>query len=300
MHAIFVQHNAAVLTALRLPMHMLTTVESLRDWRKTAGFVALVPTMGNLHAGHIALCHAARQQAAAHGGQVVVSIFVNPIQFGPAEDLAKYPRTLEQDCALLADAGVDAVFHPGVEAMYPYGTQTCFVEPTALQALHCGEFRPGHFRGVATVVTKLFNLVQPECAVFGKKDYQQLQVIEGMVRELNMPVQVIGLDTLRANDGLALSSRNGYLSETERAEAPRLYRTLQDIQTAVLAGTRDYARLGATAAATLNAHGWQTDYIRIVDQAQLLPATPETKALVVLAASRLGRARLIDNLEIAL
>ena len=279
-------------------MQMLTTVESLREWRKTAGFVALVPTMGNLHAGHIALCHAARQQATAHGGKVVVSIFVNPIQFGPTEDLAKYPRTLEQDCALLADAGVDAVFHPSVEAMYPYGTQTCFVEPAALHALHCGAFRPGHFRGVATVVTKLFNLVQPQCAVFGKKDYQQLKVIEAMVRELNMPVHIVGLNTLRADDGLALSSRNGYLSEAERKEAPRLYRTLQDIQTAVLDGACNHVQLQQQAAATLNANGWETDYIHIVNQATLQPATAQHKALVVLAAARLGRARLIDNLEI--
>lgn len=278
-------------------MQILTTVAELRAWRTQAGFTAFVPTMGNLHAGHIALCHAARAQAAAQAGKVIVSIFVNPIQFGPNEDLSKYPRTFDADCEKLRAASVDAVFHPGVEELYPHGPQQYFVEPPELQNRLCGEFRPGHFRGVATVVTKLFNLVQPDVAVFGKKDYQQLKVIEGMVRDLNMPVQIVGLDTERAEDGLALSSRNGYLSEQERAEAPQLRRTLEGIRADVQAGEHDYAALSARASAALDARGWKTDYITIANQTDLLPATAEDRKLVVLAASQLGRARLIDNLE---
>lgn len=281
-------------------MQILTTAEQLRIWRKTAGFVAFVPTMGNLHSGHIALCHRAKAEATPHGGKVIASIFVNPLQFGPAEDLASYPRTFDADSEKLQAAGVDAVFHPDVAEMYPHGPQQYFVEPPALQNLHCGEFRPGHFRGVATVVAKLFHLVQPDCAIFGKKDYQQLAIIRGMVNDLNMAVQVIGLETERAPDGLALSSRNGYLSEAERIEAPRLQRTLQALKAAVLGGNHHYTQLQQQATAELDAHGWQTDYIRIVDQTRLQPAQPGQQALVVLAASRLGKARLIDNLEIRL
>ena len=279
-------------------MQILTTVAELRAWRKQAGHVAFVPTMGNLHSGHIALCHEARKQATTQGGQVIVSIFVNPIQFGPNGDLSKYPRTFDADCDQLRAAGVDAVFHPGVEDLYPHGPQQYFVEPPELQSRLCGEFRPGHFRGVATVVTKLFNLVQPDVAIFGKKDYQQLKVIEGMVRDLNMPVEIVGIDTERAEDGLALSSRNGYLSERERAEAPQLRRTLEGIRSAVEGGERNYAALCANASSILDARGWKTDYIVIANRGDLLPATADDRALVVLAASQLGRARLIDNLEI--
>ena len=279
-------------------MQILTTVAELRAWRKQAGHVAFVPTMGNLHSGHIALCHEARKQATTQGGQVIVSIFVNPIQFGPNGDLSKYPRTFDADCDKLRAAGVDAVFHPGVEDLYPHGPQQYFVEPPELQSRLCGEFRPGHFRGVATVVTKLFNLVQPDVAIFGKKDYQQLKVIEGMVRDLNMPVEIVGIDTERAEDGLALSSRNGYLSERERAEAPQLRRTLEGIRSAVEGGERNYAALCANASSILDARGWKTDYIVIANRGDLLPATADDRALVVLAASQLGRARLIDNLEI--
>ena len=279
-------------------MQILTTVAELRAWRKQAGHVAFVPTMGNLHSGHIALCHEARKQATTQGGQVIVSIFVNPIQFGPNEDLSKYPRTFDADCDKLRAAGVDAVFHPGVEDLYPHGPQQYFVEPPELQSRLCGEFRPGHFRGVATVVTKLFNLVQPDVAIFGKKDYQQLKVIEGMVRDLNMPVEIVGIDTERAEDGLALSSRNGYLSERERAEAPPLRRTREGIRSAVVGGERYYAALCANASSILDARGWKTDYIVIANRGDLLPATADDRALVVLAASQLGRARLIDNLEI--
>ncbi len=279
-------------------MQILTTVAELRAWRAQAGHVAFVPTMGNLHSGHIALCHEARSRATQKAGKVIASIFVNPIQFGPNEDLSKYPRTFDADCEKLQAAGVDAVFHPGVEELYPYGPQQYFVEPPELQNRLCGEFRPGHFRGVATVVTKLFNLVQPDVAIFGKKDYQQLKVIEGMVRDLNMPVEIVGIDTERANDGLALSSRNGYLTEAERAEAPQLRRTLEGIRSAVQQGERDYASLCERACAELDARGWKTDYIRITNRMDLQAATVDDRALVVLAASQLGRARLIDNLEI--
>ena len=278
-------------------MQILTTVEALRAWRKQAGTLAFVPTMGNLHAGHIQLCHTAIERMRAVGGKVIVSIFVNPIQFGPGEDLDSYPRTFEADCEKLQAAGVDAVFHPSVPELYPQGEQQYFVEPPAIQNLLCGEFRPGHFRGVATVVTKLFNLVQPDLAVFGKKDYQQLKVIEGMVRELNMPIEILGVDTQRAEDGLALSSRNGYLDAGQRAEAVWLSRTLQAMAQAVRAGERDLAAIEARAAASLAARGWQPDYLVLRRRADLQPAAPGD-ALVALAAARLGSTRLIDNLEI--
>ena len=280
-------------------MQIITDIAALRAWRNASSPVAFVPTMGNLHSGHIALCHEARRQVGPQG-RVIVSIFVNPLQFGPGEDLDKYPRTFATDCEKLQAAGVDAVFHPSVETLYPHGPQQYLVEPPALQNQYCGAFRPGHFRGVATVVCKLFNLVQPDVAVFGKKDYQQLKVIEGMVQDLNMPVRVVGLDTQRAGSGLALSSRNGYLTEAELAEAPRLQRTLQEIKAAVLAGARDFTQLEQQAAAALDAHGWRTDYIRILDQRTLQTPPADERALVILAASSLGKARLIDNLEINL
>lgn len=282
-------------------MQILATPDQLHAWRSSVGFAAFVPTMGNLHAGHIALCHEARRLVQPTGGSVVCSIFVNPLQFGPNEDLATYPRTFEEDCRKLQQAGVDAVFHPDVAALYPYGEQTCFVEPPdALQNGHCGAFRPGHFRGVATVVDKLFHLVQPDVAVFGRKDYQQLKVIETMVRELDMPVQLVGVPTQRAADGLALSSRNGYLDPAEREEAPELYRMLQEMAAAIHAGARNYVEMQQHAMDRLTARGWQPDYIHIVDQQRLLPAAPAEQALVILAAARLGRTRLIDNIEITL
>ncbi len=282
-------------------MQILATPGQLRAWRSSVGFAAFVPTMGNLHAGHIALCQEARRLAQPEGGSVVCSIFVNPLQFGPNEDLATYPRTFEEDCKKLQQAGVDAVFHPDVAALYPYGEQTCFVEPPdALQNGHCGAFRPGHFRGVATVVSKLFHLVQPHVAVFGRKDYQQITVIETMVRELDMPVRLVGVPTQRDADGLALSSRNGYLSPAEREEAPQLYRLLQEMAAAIQAGARNYADMQRHAVDRLVARGWQPDYVHIVDQQRLLPPAPSEQALVVLAAARLGRTRLIDNIEINL
>lgn len=277
-------------------MQIFNTIHDLRIWRKTAGLLAFVPTMGNLHEGHISLVEAAR----ARGGKVLVSIFVNPLQFGQGEDYLTYPRTFEEDCAKLAAAGADAVFHPSVEALYPHTVQQYKVEPPAIQDELCGKFRPGHFRGVATVVTKLFNIVQPDYAMFGKKDYQQLKVIEGFVADLDMPVEIIGVDTGRADDGLALSSRNGYLTAEERQEAPRLYRNLEAISSALQAHDTDWTRLTEIARADLENHGWRVDYVEIRTQDRLDHARPGDKHVVILAAARLGKPRLIDNLEVNL
>lgn len=277
-------------------LKIFNTLAAIRAWRKTAGPVAFVPTMGNLHEGHLSLVDAAK----ATGSKVVVSIFVNPLQFGQGEDYLTYPRTLEEDCAKLEAAGVDALFHPGVEALYPRTTQDYRVEPPALQDELCGRFRPGHFRGVATVVTKLFNIVQPDWAMFGKKDYQQLKVIEGLVADLDMPVTIVGVDTGRADDGLALSSRNGYLTADERAKAPRLYQNLNRIRSAILAGNQDWVALTETARADLENQGWRVDYVEIRTQSRLEHARPGDRKVVVLAAARLGKPRLIDNLEINL
>lgn len=282
-------------------MHIFTTIAELRAWRKSAGYVAFVPTMGNLHEGHISLCAAAKAACLQQGGgKVVVSIFVNPLQFGQGEDFNTYPRTFEEDCAKLVAAGVDAVFHPTVDQLYPRTEQQYKVEPPAIQNELCGQFRPGHFRGVATVVTKLFNIVQPDAAMFGKKDYQQLKVIEGFVADLDMPISIVPVDTGRAADGLALSSRNGYLTEVERAEAPRLYRNLLAIKTALEAGASDFVKLTETARADLENHGWRVDYVEIRDQQRLEHARPGDRELVILAAARLGKPRLIDNLEVTL
>jgi pantoate--beta-alanine ligase len=279
-------------------MHIHTTIASLRaardNIRQGAGRVALVPTMGNLHDGHIALMHEARRQA----GAVVASVFVNRLQFGPSEDFDRYPRTFEADCARLEEAGVAHLFAPGEREMYPE-PQDYHVEPAPEQAgILEGAFRPGHFRGVATVVLKLFNAVAPEVAVFGKKDYQQLMVIRNMARQMALPIEIVGLDTVRAADGLALSSRNGYLTSAERAEAPRLHRQLAAIAEAVRRGGRDAAALEAAALAELRAHGWQPDYLSVRRRADLQAPQSTADALVVLAAARLGATRLIDNLEI--
>ncbi|HCN67769.1 MAG TPA: pantoate--beta-alanine ligase [Candidatus Accumulibacter sp.] len=257
--------------------------------------IAFVPTMGNLHAGHIALM----QEARAHGDTVVASVFVNRLQFGPNDDFDRYPRTFEADCEKLLNAGVDLLFAPGENELYPE-PQEYHVEPPASQNQLDGTFRPGHFRGVATVVLKLFNIVQPQVALFGKKDYQQLMVLRNMTRQLALPIEIVGSETVRAADGLALSSRNGYLSPGERAEAPRLHRLLQRIATAVATGDTDFAGLEADAAAELDRNGWRTDYVALRRQADLQPPRgADDRPLVVLAASRLGNARLIDNIEIA-
>ena len=270
-----------------------STIPDLRTALKTRGRIVFVPTMGNLHAGHTSLM----EQARAHGDTVVASIFVNRLQFGPNEDFDKYPRTFKADCDKLAAAGVDVLFAPTESDLYPE-PQECFVEPPAIQHLLDGEFRPGHFRGVATVVLKLFNCVQPQAAVFGKKDYQQLIIIRNMTRQLALPIEIIGGETVRADDGLALSSRNGYLSAAERAEAPRLYRELNRIREFLKQGEQDIFRLENAAVAVLTAAGWHTDYVAVRRQADLSAPQAIGVPLVVLAASRLGSTRLIDNIEI--
>jgi len=274
-------------------MQIHSTIPALREALKSRGRVVFVPTMGNLHAGHISLM----TQARAHGDTVVASIFVNRLQFGPNEDFDKYPRTFADDCARLEAAGVDVLFAPTEADLYPE-PQEYVVEPPAIQHVLDGEFRPGHFRGVATVVLKLFNIVQPQAALFGKKDYQQLMVIRNMARQLALPIDIIGGETVRADDGLALSSRNGYLSAAERAEAPRLYQLLKTIRDAIRAGEQNTAKLEEEAIATLAAAGWKTDYVAVRQQSDLTPPTTTKAPLVVLAASRLGATRLIDNIEI--
>lgn len=274
-------------------MHIHSAIADLRAALHDRGRIVFVPTMGNLHAGHISLM----EQARAHGDTVVASIFVNRLQFGPNEDFDKYPRTFQADCDQLAAAGVDVLFAPTENDLYPE-PQEYFIEPPAIQNVLDGEFRPGHFRGVATVVSKLFNCVQPDAALFGKKDYQQLMVIRNMARQLALPIAVIGGETVRAEDGLALSSRNGYLSAAERAEAPRLYRLLNEIRDAIRGGSSDYAGLEKAAVDQLTAAGWRTDYVAVRQQADLNPPKSANAPLVVLAASRLGTTRLIDNIEI--
>ena len=274
-------------------MHIHSRIADLRTALQARGRIVFVPTMGNLHAGHISLM----EQARAHGDTVVASIFVNRLQFGPNEDFDKYPRTFEADCAKLAAAGVDVLFAPTEADLYPE-PQEYHVEPPGIQNILDGEFRPGHFRGVATVVTKLFNCVQPQVALFGKKDYQQLMVIRNMTRQLALPIEIVGGETVRAEDGLALSSRNGYLSPAERAEAPRLYRLLQGLRSAVLAGNHDYAALEREVLDELAAAGWKSDYVAVRQQSDLSPPKSANAPLVVLAASRLGTTRLIDNIEI--
>ncbi|UQY33198.1 pantoate--beta-alanine ligase [Pseudomonas fulva] len=282
-------------------MNTVNTVRELRaavaQARREGKQIALVPTMGNLHAGHAALVEKAAQRA----DFVVASIFVNPMQFGPAEDLDKYPRTLQADQQRLIDAGCHLLFHPDVEEMYPggMGEQTRVSVPGVSEGL-CGTSRPGHFEGVATVVTKLFNMVQPDLAVFGQKDFQQLAVIRTMVRDLNMPIEIIGEPTVRAESGLALSSRNGYLSDEQRATASVLYRSLKHIAGAIQGGERDLPKLLADAQRQHAAAGLRADYLEVREARALRPASPGDRELVVLVAAYLGNTRLIDNLTFTL
>ena len=274
-------------------MQIYTTIPELRAALRTRGRIAFAPTMGNLHEGHLSLMAQAREL----GDTVCTSLFVNRLQFGPNEDFDSYPRTFADDCEKLAAVGVDVLFAPGEKDLYPE-PQQYVVLPSVIEDLLEGEFRPGHFRGVATVVLKLFNIFQPGVAVFGKKDYQQLMVLRNMTRQLALPIEIIGGETVRAEDGLALSSRNGYLSAAERAEAPRLNRLLRGIRERIGSGARDYVQLEQAAMAELDANGWKTDYVAIRRQTDLLAPQDENQALVVLAASRLGKTRLIDNVEI--
>jgi pantoate--beta-alanine ligase len=264
-------------------MQILRDIPSLRRALDGAGPIAFVPTMGNLHAGHAALM----KQASQLGGKVAVSIFVNRLQFLPGEDFDRYPRTFERDCALLEQHGVSFLFAPDETVLYPE-PQTVKVHPGPLGAELEGRFRPGFFDGVATVVLKLFNAVQPKAAVFGKKDYQQLLVIRHMVRQLALPIDIVAGETVREADGLAMSSRNGYLTPAERAEAPRLYRTLQEVASGRVTP--------GDAAQALSRAGWQPDYVEVRRRRDLQLARGGEER-VVLAAARLGQTRLIDNLE---
>jgi len=279
----------------------MQVIHSLADLRAVlAGSTrtALVPTMGNLHEGHLALV----REAALHGFPVVATIFVNRLQFLPHEDFDKYPRTLERDCQLLEGAGCDVVFAPSESELYPEPQTFKVTPPAAIADLLEGEFRPGFFTGVCTVVMKLFQCVQPAVAVFGQKDYQQLMVIKAMARQFALPIEIVGAPTIRANDGLALSSRNGYLSPDERAEATALARALRAIAAALREGAHDIAAVEATQKSELDARGWKTDYLTVRRRTDLLLPTSDDLAaktpLVALAASRLGNTRLIDNLEI--
>jgi pantoate--beta-alanine ligase len=273
-------------------MQIISTVAELRARLSAERWISFVPTMGNLHEGHLALMREARQ----HGSCIVASIFVNPLQFGPGEDFDRYPRTLVADCDKLQGL-VDVVFAPPAAEMYPQ-QQTVFVELPAIANELCGASRPGHFRGMATVVLKLLNIVQPQVALFGKKDYQQLHIIRRMAGQLNLPVRIIGGETVRAADGLALSSRNQYLSEAERAEAPNLYRTLQALRQAMLAGDRAVERLQQAAIQALASRGWSVEYVSLRNQSALRVAEPSDHELVILVAAKLGKTRLLDNIEV--
>jgi len=281
-------------------MQVIHTLADLRAVLAGSSRTALVPTMGNLHEGHLALV----REAALHGFPVVATIFVNRLQFLPHEDFDQYPRTLERDCQLLEGAGCDVVFAPSESELYPEPQTFKVTPPAAIADLLEGEFRPGFFTGVCTVVMKLFQCVQPAVAVFGQKDYQQLMVIKAMARQFALPIEIVGAPTIRANDGLALSSRNGYLSLDERAEATALSRALRAIAAALREGARDVAAVEARQKSELDARGWKTDYLAVRRRTDLLPPTSDDLAaktpLVALAASRLGQTRLIDNLEIDL
>jgi len=267
----------------------------LRGYRRQGKTIGLVPTMGNLHEGHISLVRKAAEMADI----VVTSIFVNPMQFGVGEDLDNYPRTLAEDQDKLASAGCTLVFAPSAEEVYPEGLakQTQVIVPDVSDG-HCGASRPGHFEGVATVVTMLFNMIQPDLAVFGEKDFQQLAVIRKMVRDLMMPVDVVGAPTIREVDGLAKSSRNGYLSAREREIAPAVYQTLQATAAKIKEGRKDFQTLESEALQSLAAAGLRPDYFNIVSSQTLKPASPEDEEITVLAAAFLGTTRLIDNLTV--
>ncbi len=274
-------------------MQVVHTAADLRAALAGQTATAFVPTMGNLHAGHVSLV----EQAKRHGQPVVASIFINPLQFAAGEDLERYPRTLAADCEKLEAAGCDLVFAPDVAEMYPVPQMFTVQVPDSLANDLCGAFRPGHFAGVATVVLKLFNLVRPRVAVFGRKDFQQLMVIRELVRQFNLPIEILAGATLREADGLAMSSRNGYLSAAERMQATQLYRALTEVRTAVEAGEHDYAALCANAVRHLKMAGWRVDYVEVRDADTLAPAAPGSARLVVLGAAWLGTTRLIDNLD---
>ncbi len=279
-------------------MRVVHTVADLRQALAGAKAPAFVPTMGNLHEGHLALIKLARE----HGGPVVASIFVNRLQFAPHEDFDRYPRTLERDCELLKGVGCNLVFAPDESELYPEPQTYKVLPPPELADILEGHFRPGFFTGVATVVMKLFQCVQPRVAVFGKKDYQQLMVLRGLVRQFALPIEIVAGETARADDGLALSSRNGYLSDAERTEAPQLAAALRRIPAGLEYGERDLSAIEQRAMDGLQARGWAPDYVALRRRSDLQPPTAAQidaqEPLVALAAARLGKTRLIDNLEL--
>jgi len=266
----------------------------VREWRFAREGIAFVPTMGNLHAGHASLIGAAH----LHGRRVVASVFVNPLQFGPNEDYAAYPRTPDEDAALLAAQGVDVLFLPTVDEMYPQGVAgSTIVDVPELSGILCGAVRPGHFQGVATVVVKLLNLVQPDVGIFGEKDYQQLTIIRRSIEDLCLPVRIVGAPTVRADDGLALSSRNRYLDPQERAIAPQVYRSLDRARRRLESGDTDVADIEREGLAALVAAGFRPDYFEVRMAGTLAKPHGQNVDVVVLTAARLGRARLIDNVQ---
>lgn len=280
-------------------MQLINDIEELRElrrhWKQDNEVIAFVPTMGNLHDGHLKLV----SQAAKNASKIVVSIFVNPLQFGPDEDLDAYPKTLEADRNALQKLGVDVLFMPKVEDIYSRGLeQQTFVEVPGFSYMICGASRPGHFRGVATIVCKLFNMVQPNQAYFGEKDFQQLQVIKAMVTDLSMNLTIHGVPTVRENDGLAMSSRNGYLTQEQRALAPQLYKEILKLGDAIVSGRRDFSVLIARCKANLAESGLNPDYIELRSAETLMQVGHEDKKLVILAAAFLGKTRLIDNIQL--
>ncbi len=268
---------------------------AVKSWKQAGESVAFVPTMGNLHEGHLELVDVARQ----HADRVVVSIFVNPTQFGEGEDIDNYPRTLDDDSTKLAEKGVDLLFAPGVSEIYPDdSSQATRVEVPKLTGILCGKFRPTHFIGVTTIVAKLFNIVQPDIAVFGEKDFQQLFLIRKMVQDLDFPVKVIGASTIRETDGLAMSSRNGCLKDVERKTASHLYKTLSEMAFILKKGDNDFRSLEENASKILENAGFTVDYVSIRRVRDLQTATSNDTVLVILAAARLGETRLIDNITV--
>jgi pantoate--beta-alanine ligase len=269
--------------------------EHVRRWRHEGRRVAFVPTMGNLHAGHVSLIEAARR----HGDRFVASIFVNPMQFGPNEDYAQYPRTPAKDADMLTEAGCNLMFMPDVAQIYPNGSERATrVDVPSLSRILDGEFRPGHFEGVSTIVAALFHIVEPDVAIFGEKDFQQLTIIRRMVADLCMPVEIVGAPTVRDGDGLAMSSRNQYLTPDERQVAPRIFQTLQAAASRLQAGDTELSSIERTGVEALTQAGMKPDYFSVRRAQDLGAPAPDTKHLVVLTAARLGRARLIDNIQV--
>jgi pantoate--beta-alanine ligase len=280
-------------------MDTVTTVAAVREhvrrWHREGHRVAFVPTMGNLHAGHVSLIEAARR----HGERFVASIFVNPMQFGPNEDYAQYPRTPTKDADMLTEAGCNLMFMPDVAQIYPNGSERATrVDVPSLSRILDGEFRPGHFEGVSTIVATLFHIVEPDVAIFGEKDFQQLTIIRRMVADLCMPVEVVGAPTVRDSDGLAMSSRNQYLTSAERQVAPRIYQTLQAAANRLQAGDTEFSSIERTGVEALARAGMKPDYFSVRRAQDLAAPAADTRHLVVLTAARLGKARLIDNIQV--